>query len=91
MSFPWVRLRAWNPLVFLIGALLLLGMGVAFEKSINETRSVLLDARKTYLSSLTETRTQLAGLMGKIAADQGLLKSLKWNLNHSVNRTRCSM
>ncbi len=73
-----------NPLLVLLGLLPLLGWAVSFEQSVNRRRAEILDARAAYVSALTATRTQLAGLIGKVVADKTMTQNLSWKLSHSV-------
>jgi hypothetical protein len=73
-----------NPLLILLVLLPLLGWAVGFEQSVNRRRAEILEARSAYVSALTATRTQLAGLIGKVVTDKTLTQNLSWKLNHSV-------
>lgn len=87
---PLRRLRAWlnkvriNPLLILLVLLPILGWAVGIEQSVNHRRAQILEARAAYVSALTQTRTQLAGLMAKVVTDKTLTQNLSWKLNHSV-------
>ncbi len=87
---PPRRLRLWlhkvriNPLLILLVLLPVLGWAVGFEQSVNRRRAEILDARAAYVTALTGTRTQLAGLIGKVVTDKTLTQNLSWKLNHSV-------
>jgi hypothetical protein len=75
-----------NPLILLIGTLFLMAWGVTLEKSVNERRFLIGQARTAYVQALTDTRTQLAGLVSKVVSDPTLQQNMQWKLNHSINR-----
>lgn len=84
------RLRLWlhkvkiNPLLLLLVLLPVLGWAVGFEQSAGERRARILEAREAYVTALTATRTQLAGLTHRVVNDKTLTQNLNWKLNHSV-------
>lgn len=83
-TFRTFRLNPSYILVFLIVA----AMFAAFlERAAQDRRSSVVEARENYLASLTATRTQLAGLLEKIATDKSLAHNLSQNLQHSIKST----
>ncbi len=54
------------------------------SETLEGRRQAQVEARSAAAAALTETRTQLAGLARRAAADPALTQNLAWNLSHSV-------
>jgi hypothetical protein len=82
-----VRPIRLNPSYILIFLLTLAVAAALLERSVQDRRSRVIEAREGYLAALTATRTQLAGLMDKAASDKALTHSLNNKLEHSLKST----
>lgn len=84
MHFPKLKGVKINPLIILV--ISLLGAGISQESLYwaQDRRQGLDEARKAYSESLTETRTQLSGLMKGVSGDRVLAQNLGWRLSHSA-------
>ncbi len=84
--FLHLRPKMPNPLILLVATLVVMAWGVSLEKSINSRRVDVRSARTAYLKSLTETKTQLAGIITNVTNDTTLRQNMRWKLSNSVKR-----
>lgn len=82
--FQWFKRRRPPPLVLLLLVMGVLAGSIALEESTTIRRSSLLNARTSYVTAVTDTRSQLSALLAHVATDKTLAQNLNWRLSHSV-------
>jgi hypothetical protein len=59
-------------------------------RDVQGRRADLAQAKRAYATALTETRAQLASLMGRVTSDRTLAQNLDWKLSHSARSALAS-